>query len=342
MWAAQSFSNALDDAGLGQWSERGTITALGGTTAAQWATQPFLDLVTQELNAYPAIDIVHLSMGGNDVLGDPPANATEADAQYAQVAANIAIVVAHIRSVRPAARVALCSYDYVDIPFEAHFDTFMQKVLDLADLTPNFYVIDNWGLMQYHFGVPSVHDPLTLPYPGGYPDYTPLLGGDPDYPSPASVRTDQIHLAAAGYGIVAARCVEEFYAGWLGKVPNGVSIGVNDGGPLEVENGGRLELTANISGLAGPLAYQWRKDGEDLAAENAATFIRDPAAYEDSGLYSYFVSNGSGAKTLVESPPVEVFVGAEDLPVATPVGLAVLFSAGLVGGMRGTGRRRGR
>ncbi len=336
MWNARSFANALDDAGLGQWDERGAVTAIGGTTAAQWATQPFLNLITQELNAYPTVDIVHLSMGGNDLLGNPPANVAEADALLSQVAANVATVVAHIRSIRPAARIAWCGYDYVQGISSAELLTMMsQYPVDLAEATPNLYAINNWGLMQYYYGVPSVHDPLTLPFPGGYPDYAPALGGDPAYPSPPISRIDSIHLTPAGYEILAARCIDEFYAGWLGYVPGGVEIAVNDGSPVNLENGGRLELTAAVSGLTGPLAYQWRKDGEDIAGENTGVLVRDPASFTDSGDYSFFVSNGSGAKTLVESPPVNVTVGTEELPAMTFPKLMALAALTLVyGGLR--------
>lgn len=66
--------SVLNGLGLGEYTAVGGSTTLGGTTAAQWASPSYLALITQELTDHPTIDIVHLSMGGNDMLGSSPSS----------------------------------------------------------------------------------------------------------------------------------------------------------------------------------------------------------------------------------------------------------------------------
>ena len=71
MWAERSLRTALNAAGLGTYEEKGDVTAIGGSRASDWAQPAWLQLITDEIGANPTIDIVHLSIGGNDILGGP-------------------------------------------------------------------------------------------------------------------------------------------------------------------------------------------------------------------------------------------------------------------------------
>ena len=78
-WAARAFRTrafrtALENKGLRQFEEKGDVTAIGGTTASDWASPPYLERITEELEACPTLDIVHLSIGGNDFLQAAPSS----------------------------------------------------------------------------------------------------------------------------------------------------------------------------------------------------------------------------------------------------------------------------
>ena len=209
-------TSVLNDRGLGEYTAVGGSTTLGGTTAAQWASAPYLALITQELTNNPTIDIVHLSMGGNDFLGAVPLTPEELADLIDQVFDDIDTVAAHILSIRPNAVVALCSYDYVAT--QAYNDAlgqFAETAIARAATNPNYFYINNLGLMHYTYGYPGEFGPGETPFPGGYPDYDPVMGGDPSLPSPPEALADSIHLNAAGYLVLAERCVDEFYADWV-------------------------------------------------------------------------------------------------------------------------------
>jgi len=206
----------LDDLGLSEYTVEGDLTSRPGSTAAQWATPTWLGYITAELTANPTIDIVHLSMGGNDYLYALPLTPEEIAALVEQVFDDIDTVVAHILSIRPAARVALCSYDYV--ADQGHNDAlglFAQTALARTATNPNYFYINNLGLMHYAYGYSGEFGPGETPFPGGYPDYDPLMGGDPSLPGPPEALADAIHLTGEAYLVLAERCVNEFYADWL-------------------------------------------------------------------------------------------------------------------------------
>ena len=58
--------------------------------------------------------------------------------------------------------------------------------------------------------------------------------------------------------------------------------------------GAELRLSVNASG-GGFLTYQWRKDGSNLANQNANTLTINPSQVSDSGIYDVRVSNSQGA-----------------------------------------------
>jgi len=105
--------DALDEYGLGQYEENGDL-ALYRATAADWDTADPLAQITAKLVQYPTIDIIHISLGGNDInMGWRDAADKEAFLDVtAQHIRNIAL---HCLNVRPNVRVAISSYDYLNI-----------------------------------------------------------------------------------------------------------------------------------------------------------------------------------------------------------------------------------
>lgn len=212
-WAARAFDTALENAGLGAFTEVGGATTIGGTTASQWATAPYLQLITDALAANPEIDIVHVSIGGNDFLGAPPGTDLLTLAQ--QILADQQTVVDHILGIRPFAHVTLNSYDYTPAGFNVEQQALTTIMINQATLTPDVFVLNQLGVLHHVFGIAGLHAPGTLPLPGNFPDYTPVAGGDPTQPGQASEFRDSIHPTDAGYVALAGHAIDTYYAAWL-------------------------------------------------------------------------------------------------------------------------------
>jgi hypothetical protein len=102
--------------------------------------------------------------------------------------------------------------------------------------------------MHYTYGYPGEFGPGETPRPGGYPDYDPLMGGDPSLPGPPGALADSIHLTGAAYLVLAERCVDEFYANWL--------LGVEE--PVPVNGSIALVLLLGMCTLVGLYAIRRR------------------------------------------------------------------------------------
>ncbi len=216
-WTQRVFETALGNKGLGQFSELGEVTSIGGTTAAQWATPGFLALITQELQANPTLDIIHLSVGGNDFLNAGPTTIDELLGVIAQVADDVDTIVDHVHGVRSNVRVALGVYDYVNLStgFSFELGIFAEEMIARAALKPNLFLLNNLGVLHHRFGFPNEFGPGETPLPGGFPDYLPLRGGDPDFPGNPNLFVDEIHPTEQGYVALAEHAIDAFYAQWL-------------------------------------------------------------------------------------------------------------------------------
>ncbi|HOK09665.1 MAG TPA: proprotein convertase P-domain-containing protein [Candidatus Hydrogenedens sp.] len=100
----------------GRYIEVGDI-ALHGATAGDWDTDNLKAEITQKLNEYPTIDIVHISLGGNDInVGWKYHYSWEqTNAVIDTAIQHLRNVIQHCLSVRPNVRVAICGYDYLNI-----------------------------------------------------------------------------------------------------------------------------------------------------------------------------------------------------------------------------------
>jgi len=97
------------------YGQRGHRTTLVGVRASEYNTPEFMDVVLDELNTYPTIDIVHLSLGGNDFVMDidwtPSTPPETVQAFIDGINVHVEAVIDAILAVRPNIRIALCSYD---------------------------------------------------------------------------------------------------------------------------------------------------------------------------------------------------------------------------------------
>jgi len=198
------------------------------------------------IKAYPSIEAIHLSIGGNDVLGDWKVSFTQAqtDTLKNQVAQRLEQVIDFLKTTRPGIRILWSGYVYTNFqevlettflgtnhPFystwqKMEFPTaaqlnavqnqFSADVEAYAAADPQVDFINVPGLMQYTFGQSTA---LAVPPGGTYAAFTqPLPLGDPTYPSPQNsmrdylgITKDCFHLSAKGYADLIEYHTQKFY-----------------------------------------------------------------------------------------------------------------------------------
>jgi len=224
MWLNRSFEEVLQESGFEAWTESGNFTTVPGSTVEQWTNPLWLANITQEIERNPTIDLVHVSLGGNDFLNNwrPEMALEDRDALFNGVVEHLEIVVNHILSLRPNLRVAIVNYDYInkkkgagtiqDLNNAGMILAAMKR--DLAQRLERTEYVHNYGLMQYHFGIGDL-PPKSVPYPGNAPDFDPWPGGHRDYGNPKEAMFDDIHLNGPGYKLLAEHCMNVLYREWL-------------------------------------------------------------------------------------------------------------------------------
>jgi lysophospholipase L1-like esterase len=193
--------------------------AVSGETAANLSSTSGLQHITDSLAANPDADLVHLSIGGNDFLGQWNSGFTTAQeiALIQAIAVDVEIIVDHILSVRPGVQILLSSYDYprplpIGTPTEVNaIGTIAGAAFfALADTKgAGLTYADFNGLMQVLYGFdgtqPTPYDPPFVIPPGD-----PSLP-DPTLPGPAAAFADSIHLTSVGYALLAEAQYSVFY-----------------------------------------------------------------------------------------------------------------------------------
>ena len=201
--------------------------------------------IEDQLNNRPSIDIVHLSIGGNDVLGSWKTSMTAAqtDSIQTQVRDSIDAVINFIKSVRPNIDVVWSGYCYSNFqeviegqlipsahPFYGTWEdmefpdneTINQVLNGFTDMMESYYANDPQvhvtkatGMMQHTYGQ---IDPLEVSPFGTYPAFTaPLSEGYVDYPSPKpsmrnyGITKDCFHLSIQGYEDFISYQTQKYY-----------------------------------------------------------------------------------------------------------------------------------
>jgi lysophospholipase L1-like esterase len=208
------------------------------------------DSIRAMLLRNPSINIVHLSIGGNDVLGDWKKSFTQAqtDTIAAQVEVRLQAVIDFIKSVKPGIKIVWGGYMYtnfeevltvgntlgtnhpfystwekMEFPSNLEINTVQNYFSDLieasAALDPQLEYVRAPGLMQYTFGQPTN---LGIAPNGSYPAFSvPLPNGKPHYPSPREsmrdyfLTKDCFHLSAKGYLDMIEYHTQKFYHKYL-------------------------------------------------------------------------------------------------------------------------------
>jgi len=231
VWNDSIWPYVLNYYGLGQWSVQGDKVAIGGTTAEHfaddWPNPRDNNNPVRTYSLYnaimnnPTIDMVHLSLGGNDLLwkwknGMQPQPGPNNDV-FDEIETDLATVVDYILSLRPDIKVGLIDYDFINIwelalagnqsamlmqanlnnpsPSELNsaFVELGWRKRNIASTRNRVAYIHNFGLQHYRHGHPGFWDagPVyrppfasnTSPIPGDPPNYIPFPGGLIEYPT---------------------------------------------------------------------------------------------------------------------------------------------------------------
>jgi FlgD Ig-like domain len=204
----------------------GAAYAVSGSEAREWVDTvnfPYLENMVTALEANPTIDVVLLSIGGNDVLAGKPDGGWYKDmdldvpgseaAFFARLHDDVLTIVGAALAVRPDIRVILSSYDYPnfnvgplfcwiaacpirdalsrdptnDLITDQEINTMMVMMesmrVDWANADERILYDNGIGLMHYFYG-DGVSAPGVLPHPGPEPPlYAPFPGGNPLRPT---------------------------------------------------------------------------------------------------------------------------------------------------------------
>jgi len=223
------------------------VIAENGAQTDDFLTQTKQDAIQQLIDANPDIDIVHLSIGGNDVMGDWNVSWSQemTDSLEGEVAGRLEEVIEFLKSTRPGMRVFWAGYTHPNFgeviediapaqtvhPFYSTWNdmgqpTFIQintilnefsdSVAAYADDDPLVDFVPAQGILQYAYGQEI---PLGIAPGGTYAQFSaPLPLGYPDYPSPmetmrlyAGIFTDCFHLSADAYLTMWMYQAQKFY-----------------------------------------------------------------------------------------------------------------------------------
>jgi len=230
-WKMGAFQNVLNNVfGTNTYEVEGTYTALGGSTAAGWASNfvppedtfpsppgqanmPALDRITWCLNNWPTIDIIHLSISGNDMWSWRVGwTAEQENALFDTIQANVQTVVNWIHTNHPKVKVLLADYDFLNITenctygmqeyndsaalfaaalgftlgdifqnkantttLNSFFTRFSPRKIAVAQATPRCSYIQNWGNVQWREGYTNSLGTFFLP------QTVPFPGMEPNY-----------------------------------------------------------------------------------------------------------------------------------------------------------------
>lgn len=198
------------------------------------------------LNNNPSIKFVHLSIGGNDMLGDWKSQTFtqfQTDSLMQSVADSLYAVVDFIKEIRPDIKVIWGGYTYPNFdevingfyipslhPFYSNWEKMQFPTNSEINVQLNIFedmvgahfandpqveFVKATGITQYTYGQDS---PLGVAPFGTYPQFSvPLPEGNPDYPSPKgsmrdyALTKDCFHLSGKGYRDLIGYTTQKYY-----------------------------------------------------------------------------------------------------------------------------------
>jgi hypothetical protein len=259
----------------------GTVASIaeGGETAENINTPQWLAKITAALEENPDASLVHLSLGGNDFLGQWNAfiGKEQEDQLIADVIEDISSIVDHILGQRPEIRIFWSSYDYprpliIGSPEEVNKASmrFSVEAQTLAESKGDSLSYGDFnGLTQVVYGFDGVQ---TSPFDPDFviPPGDPSLP-DPQYPGPAAAYLDAIHLTPEAYLVLAQSQYQDFYQAVLGFQ---INAGLNDAwyDPATAGQGFLIAVFPEIS----QMFVAWFTFDTERPPEDVTAMLGDP------------------------------------------------------------------
>jgi hypothetical protein len=237
-WAAEMWQDGAHEVvfasnGMGGVSALGATTTESGSTAAQWKEPARLQSIADALQANPTIDIVQLTVGGNDFLDVWSTAMTPMQVTLLKnrILADLDTIVDFILAQRADLEVLLSFYDYPNFrdtrssllgllfcaprwndmgqPTPAQLNALAIEFVDafagVAAADPRIHHVRHFGLMQHHYGI------------DGIPAGQLALPGDAALPSPLVAMRDRgigrdcFHLGPEGYDHLVQNLYDGYY-----------------------------------------------------------------------------------------------------------------------------------
>ena len=294
--------------------------AEGGETAENINTPQWLAKITTALEENPDASLVHLSVGGNDFLGQWNAfiSKEQEDQLIADVIEDITSIVDHIFGQRPEIRIFWSSYDFprpliIGEPMDVNNASmrFSAQAQALADSKGNSLSYGDFnGLTQVVYGFDgvqtSVYDP-AFPIPAGDPSLP-----DPQYPGPAVAYSDSIHLTEEAYLALAESQYQQFYQAILGFQ---INPGLNDAWFNLATNGQGL-LIAVFPDIK-QMFVAWFTYDTERPPEDVGAFLGEPGHRWLTAQGPY---DGDTASLTIFVTAGGVFDAPEPIPSTDPAG----------------------
>jgi len=253
--------------------------AVGGETAENINTPEWLQQITTALEENPDAEFVHLSLGGNDFLGNWTAFISQAEEEQliVDILEDITAIVDHILEQRPDIRIYWSSYDFprplfIGEPVEVNHASmrFSVQAQALADEKGDSLSYGDFnGLTQVEYGFDGVQ---TSPFDPGFPipPGDPSLP-DPQYPGPAVAYADSIHLTEDAFLLLAGKQYEQFYQAMLNFQ---INAGLNDAWFNPATSGQGLLITV-FPGIR-QMFLAWFTYDTQRPPEDVTAFLGEP------------------------------------------------------------------
>lgn len=267
--------------------------------------------ILNQLTNNPSIEVVHLSIGGNDFLGDWNVNMTqqETDTLMYHVFDRLDSIVRFIKSCKPGIRILWSGYVYTNFeevingpggigssnqfygtwqgmgfPTALQLNTLQNnqsvQMSAYAAADPQVEYVEANGLMQYLYGQTT---PLGVAPGGTYAPFTaPMPQGFPNYPSPQTVMRDYIvfkdcfHVSTQGYKDLVSYQTQKFYHKFLMDDLYLLSANNNETGTVSSQ--GNVDTTLALGKASGEdfatvLSFNTASMA-DTTLEKASLFLR--------------------------------------------------------------------
>lgn len=251
-WAAMMGTDNSINTAFSNWGHSNykfytnAVLSENGTETVDFVQPSRLNEIQTQLLARPTIDFVHMSLGGNDVLGQWNKNWSQAktDSLLDSVSSRLTYIFDFIKNVRPGIKILWSGYAYPNFgeiigdlaPFQSShpfyatwngmgqpnftqingiLNYYSSEMAAIANADPQVDFVNATGLIQHVFGQAT---PLTVPPNASYPAFTaPMPLGYPDYPSPKNamrnyvIFKDCFHLSPASFDQFVNYHTRKFY-----------------------------------------------------------------------------------------------------------------------------------